>query len=404
LFAALLLCPASLHPQVHSPDTTCDNGNGQYSTRFQTGTTVSVGPLRKGAFAQRACAAKLTWGSEDIDVASDAAQIGIDVLGADLGLGKPVVAFQIDETGDGTHRTYQIYSLAKPPRLLETITGGDSYVAADTDLDGKVEIWTDDASAVDGFEGVPLHSFDFAPTVVLRFEKKHLVDASSEFTPDYDTQIAQLRAQIEPQDLAAFKNSDGVLPVSGSGDELHRLMRTKIKVLEIVWAYLYSGREAEAWAALQQMWPSRDLNRIQAKISEVPQRGILHGVDRKTGKPRHNPRVHIYNATGNAEVAEVSAVNPDGSAAGRILQQTPLVQPKSILLRRPPPTEVEDFHPSDASVELVVDAAGKVRSAKLLSGADPRWIQASAGWHFIPASSDGTPVACRFRLSVWDLK
>lgn len=55
-------------------------------------------------------------------------------------------------------------------------------------------------------------------------------------------------------------------------------------------------------------------------------------------------------------------------------------------------------------MELIVDAAGKVRSAKLLSGRDTRWIQASAAWHFIPALRDGSPVACRFRLSVWDLK
>jgi len=406
LFVAVLFCPVTLRPQIHPPDITCDNGSGEYSSRFFTGTTVSVGPVRNGAFAERACAAKLTWGSEDIGVASNAAQIGIDILGADLGFGKPVVAFQIDETGNGTDRSYQIYSLAKPPRLLFTITGGGSYVAADTDLDGKVEIWTDDASAVDGFEGVPIQSFDFAPTVVLRFEKKHLVDVSSGFASHYDAQVAEIRAQIEPQELAAFRNSDGILSlkISGSSADLHRLIRTKIKVLEIVWTYLYSGRDAEAWSALQKMWPSRDFNRIRPEISAVRQRGILRGVDRAAGTPNHKHQVHIYDATGSSEAVSWNPFNPNGGAPDSTNQEPFVIQPKSILLRRPPPSEVEDFRASDAAIELVVDAAGKVRSASLLSGADPRWIQAAAGWNFVPAFRDGSPVACRFRLSVWDLK
>jgi hypothetical protein len=100
----------------------------------------------------------------------------------------------------------------------------------------------------------------------------------------------------------------------------------------------------------------------------------------------------------------VNVLNPGGGAPDPTQGESPVLQPKSILLRRPPPAEVEDFHATDAAMELVVDAAGKVRSAKLLSGADKRWIDASAGWHFIPALRDGSPVACRFRLSVWDLK
>jgi len=342
---------------------------------------------------------------QDLTVASDAAQIVIDVLGADLSLGKPVVAFQIDDTGDGTHRTYQIYSLTKPPRLLYTITGADSYIAADSDLDGRIEIWTDDASAVDGFEGVPLKSFDSAPTVILRFEKKRLVDVSSEFTSHYDDQIAQIRARIEPQDLAAFKNSDGVLSIKATGATVdsHRLMRTKIKVLEIVWACLYSGRDAEAWSTLQQMWPSQDFNRIRAKISSVHQNGILRGIARETGTPKHKHEVHIFDATTSPSAGSWDLYRgpgpPDASE-----QETSVVQPKSILLRIPPPSEVEDFRPSRAAVELVVDAAGKVHSAKLLSGASTRWLQAANSWHFIPALFDGSPVACRFRISVWDLK
>jgi hypothetical protein len=404
--AATLFWPTAVHSQGRAQDITCENGSGEYSTRFSTGTTVSVGPLRNGAFAERACGAKLIWDGREISVASDASQVGVDVLGADLGFGKPVVAFQIDKTGDGANRSYQIYSLTKPPSLLYTITGADSYAAADTDLDGQVDIWADDAAAIDGFEGVPLKSFDFAPTVVLRFERKHMVDVSSEFLSHYDAQIADLRRQIDQQELAAFKNSDGVLAlnITRSSDELHRLARTKIKVLEIVWAYLYGGRDAEAWSALQDMWPSQDINRIRMALSDVRQRGILRGIDRASRRSHHKRQVHIYDATGSSGTVSWNVLNPGRGAPDTTNQEPPVVQPKSILLRRPPPDEVEQFRTTDAAMELLVDDAGKVRSAKLLDGADKRWIQASVGWHFIPALRDGNPVACRFRLSVWDLK
>ena len=154
-FAAMQFWPTAVHSQGQAQNITCKNGSGQYSTKFSTGTTVSVSPLRSRGFSKRACAAKLIWNGQETSVASDAAKIGIDVLGADLGFGEPVVAFQIDETGEGTHLSYRILSLKKPPRLLYTIAGADSYSAADTDLDGKVEIWTNDAAVIDGFEKVP---------------------------------------------------------------------------------------------------------------------------------------------------------------------------------------------------------------------------------------------------------
>jgi hypothetical protein len=406
LLAAIPFFPLAVHSQGPAQDISCENGNGEYSTKFSTGTTVSLGPLRNGAFAERACVARLFGNGQQVSVASDAAEVVIDVLGADIGFGKPVVAFQIDESGDGKHRSYRIFSLNKPLRLLYTITGASSYAAADTDLDGKIEIWADDAAAIDGFDGVPFKSFDSAPAVALRFEKNRLVDVSAEFLPRYDAQIADLRAQIDPHELAAFQNSDGILSmdIHRPGDELRRLARTKIKVLEIVWAYLYSGRDAQAWSALEDMWPSPDINRVRKALADLRQRGILRGIDRAPEKSNHKHQVHIYDETGTTVAVSQNVLNAAGGAPDTTSYDFPVVQPRSILLHRPPPSEVEDAAVSDAVLELVVDAAGKVRSAKLVKGTDKRWVQASAGWHFIPALRDGSPVACRFRLSVWDMR
>lgn len=402
-----MLCGISFWQMaVHSQaqDITCDNGSGEYSARFSTGVTVEVESMREGSFAERTCAAKLVSKGQEIHVASDVGQVGIDVLGADLGFGSPVVAFQIDTSGAGFNRTYQIYSLSKSPQLLYTITGGSSYRAADTDMHGHIEIWTDDAAAVDNFERGPSVDFDSPPTVVLRFEKGRLVDVGAEFLSYYDDQIAKLRSQVNQQDLAEFKRSDGHLYLSSlrSGEDLHRLVQTKISVLEIVWAYLYSGREHEAWSALADMWPVQDIDRIRTAVSSVHERGILRNVVPSRLPPQHGHEAKIYDAVNASTVVELT--NSDGGVPVPVQVESPITQPKSILLRRPPPSSGEPFPSANEMVELVIDAAGKVHSAKVINGTDEHLVKASAGWQFIPAFRYGRPVACRFRLNVSTLR
>jgi hypothetical protein len=88
-----------------------------------------------------------------------------------LGLGSPVVALEVKRSSADPLMEYDIYSLKEPPQKLRTITGGDFFRAAATDLNGRIEIWTADAGAIDNFENLPLSTFDFAPMIVLRFEK-----------------------------------------------------------------------------------------------------------------------------------------------------------------------------------------------------------------------------------------
>lgn len=402
LLAGLLLWLAAGFVKCGAEDITCESGNGEYSDRFASGVTVNVGAIRKGAFSERACFARLVWDGGEVPVVSDAGEVAIDVLGADLGFGKPVVAFQIDSSGTGSKRVYQVFSLNKPPRLLYTISGGDTYSASDVDLDDRVEIWTDDAAGLDGFERLPRADLDFVPTVVLRFEKNHLVDVSPEFRSHYDAQISEIRAQLNPSDLAEFKQSDGMLSpsVSRPSDEFHRLIRTKIAVLEIVWCYIYSGREPQAWSALEDMWPSSDMERIRAAILNARRHGILQGVDPPSRGPSHGHHATIYDAIGITYEQPRNPIN----GAPVTNSEPPIIQPKSILLRRPPPVPGESISRDEEIVELVVDAAGKVRSAKIVDGVDKKLAEAALGWHFIPAFRDGRPVACRFRLRVWPLE
>ncbi|HMJ20742.1 MAG TPA: hypothetical protein VK513_02495, partial [Terriglobales bacterium] len=158
----------------------CDKGSGDLRGSLPdktsgSGVTVLVGAAKGNNFALRTCQAFLTWPGQQIEVAHKVAQADIDVMGADLGLGSLVVAFQIKDTEDDPRIQYKIYSLSQSPQLLRTITGEDYFSAADTRLDGSVEIWTTDAAAVNGFENLPRSTFDFAPTVVLRFEQNKLI-------------------------------------------------------------------------------------------------------------------------------------------------------------------------------------------------------------------------------------
>jgi hypothetical protein len=379
----------------------CNGGYGTFEVKFATGVTVSVGPARNGDFSRRVCRATLVWDKQDLPVVPEASQVDIDVLGADLGLDMPVVAFQVRKSDADPSMAYQIYSLQKPPRLLRTISGGDFFSAADTDLDGRIEIWTGDAGAVDGFEHLSLSEFDFAPTIVMRFEGHRLRDASSEFRPHFDRQIEEVRARLDAQDLSDFRNSDGRLPVMSHlpAEQVHHLRIAKIKVLEIVWSYLYSGREQEAWHALVDMWPPSDFDRIRTSIMNAYAGGIRSQLDgASTGGSRFHVKhfAYIYDTVTNTETEHAD------SDAANLTADT---KPQAILLRRPPPAGIQDALPkSEEMVDLVVDAAGKVRSAKTVGAADKDLISATADWKFIPAFKDGRAVASRLRLAVVPLR
>ena len=283
---------------------------------------------------------------------------------------------------------YKIYSLEKPPRLLRTITGGDFFSAADTDLDGHVEIWTTDAAAVSSFDKLDLAELDSAPTIVLRFEHGDLLDASPQFQTYFDNQIAWLRKHLNPEDLRDFKSSGGQLSMAtaSAAERQHRLRQVKIKALEIVWDYLYSGRETQAWTALAEMWPDDDLPRIRTAIVNARTHGILSQIAGVSAVKR-SKRVRIFDAVTLSSVGKAEVTPPE-----------------PILLRRPPPPGIPDqmSSPTELLLELIIDSAGKVRSAEPTGRVkmDAALLQATAGWKFIPALNAGRPVASRTRVAI----
>ena len=74
------------------------------------------------------------------------------------------------------------------------------------------------------------------------------------------------------------------------------------------------------------------------------------------------------------------------------------------MLHRPisPGTPASAESHSETTLILVIDSAGKVRSAEPAGkGAiDTALIRAAAGWKFIPAFANGHPISCRTRFAV----
>jgi hypothetical protein len=384
------LCLVSGPCYAEIPDVLCNEGSGSFEAAFHTGVKVRVGAAKKDGLARRLCEVAMSWDQHNEVVASDAFQLDVDAFGVDLGVGAPVMTLQVKKSSADCCMTYLIYSLQKPSRLLRTITGGDYFSAADTDLDGRVEIWSHDAAAVAGFETFVLGELDAPPTIVLRFEGGRLLDVSPEFQSYFDGEIPKIREEIDQQDLLDFKSSNGALtpPTALSAERLHRLRRVKARVLEIVWSYLYGGREQEAWRSLAEMWPAADVDRIRTAVLDARTHGIRAEVDGvSTGPSGKKKRVVLFDAASR-------------SGTGK----SEIISPLPIQLRRPPFRMAEQSLPqAELLLDLVIDSAGKVRSAEpagKTKWADADLLRATEEWKFVPAFKGNRPVACRSRLAV----
>ncbi len=344
-------------------------------------------------------------------VATDIPILDLDVFGVDLDLGSPVAAFQMKKSKDDCCMTYKIYSLQRPPKLLRTLTGASSFAAGDTDLDGQVEIWADDAAAVDGIDHLSLAELDFAPPIVLRFEKGELLDVSSEFAPDYDKRIEKVRSALDEHDLNDFKSSDGKLLSNdpSESDRIHRLRAAKAKVLEITWLYLYSGRERAAWQTLDEMWPASDRERIDGIISKARVTGLrtqLDGVEspvpekRKVAKifdatPAHRELTQRTDSYHPLEVDESQAPTPVIAAIPILVRSSPMLGEANDALVQ-----------GELKVEFVIDSAGKVRSAATIGTTGWKGLDlmaALSGWKFVPAFKGHRAVASSM-VQIFSLK
>lgn len=368
--------------QARAYDVLCRNGNAAFEAHFRTGVQVNVGPPKNGRLATRACRATLSWGEEKVIIADRAAEIDLDMFGVDLGLGLPVATFQVKQSQGECCMTYKIYSLEQPPRLLRSLQGGTYFRGVDNNFDGQIEIWTDDAAAMNGIEGLRASQVQFPPTSVLRYQNGKLLDVSSEFQPYFDQVISKVRTEMDPEKLRQFKLSRGALRPNGSteleGSTNDPFLKIKEQVLQLVWAYLYSNRESEAWHTLAEMWPPADVGRIRIALMQELARGIRSQVDGVSHVPRpvhlHHPKIYNF----------------------------PTQKAQPIMVRFYPSAELGTLR-GKLRVDLLIDGAGKVWSVRV-SGKNKAAFRAvkrsTVNWKFIPAFFNERPVAGRLRMMV----
>jgi hypothetical protein len=401
----------------------CSGGYGQFQSTFETGISVTVDAVHSGSFATKSCEAVLSRAGHRTSAVPSAGEIDIDVLGADLGFGVPVIALDVRETEHDSGSSYEIWTLEKQPRLLTTLTGGESYRAVDANLNGYVAIWTTDTSAVEAFDGLTPSHIASPPTVVLRFEHGKLEDVSAWYRAQYDAQIKQLRATQTPAQLAEFKKSDGQLAFgSVPASSWVQLRKTKASVLGIVWAYLYSGRPDQAWTELQAAWPPSDEARIKSAVIAARAAGIESQVKtvaslKLPAKWNDTSFVYTYRKPASSaeekEVEQASPVSPGGALnmarpgkvgeenAPREIAVDAVPQPISLWRPAPPEQEIGQLMQSKETIELTVDEVGKVWSARMISpNTDPILVSAAAGWKLIPALKDGKSVAYLSKMTV----
>jgi outer membrane biosynthesis protein TonB len=189
-------------------------------------------------------------------------------------------------------------------------------------------------------------------------------------------------------------------------------------VLEIVWAFLYSGRPKQAWAELEKAWPDGDVARAKAAIVEARSRGIeseVANVATSTRPPKWNEAAGVYQflksdpaqqSGGHMVYGALGVTGSEGPVFVRDQQPTGLYaadkEPKAISLWRPPPSvEEQALAQTEETVLLTIDEAGKVESARMMAPrSDPALLQAAKNWKFIPASLDEKPVAYRLKMDV----
>jgi hypothetical protein len=181
------------------------------------------------------------------------------------GDGAPDLVFEGYSGGAHCCWSYWIVSLQERPALLAAFGNQrPATFSSEGSVQGRIRI-----AAADGafayFDGLSYVDSIF-PTVFLELQGRRLRDVSHRFVPSYDREIEHARARLSPALLQEFLRSDP------SREEKHEAFPV---VLEIVLAYLYSGREAQAWHVLDSLWPGSDRARIRAEILKARQQGVL---------------------------------------------------------------------------------------------------------------------------------
>ncbi len=276
----LMLCLLSVSGVARAQkEEECWRGRGKTLSRMLNGYLLQVGPVRaenpNEGYDGYWCGARvIAPDGTPLFLAEDAATKFNEVTGKDInGDGAPDAVFEGFSGGAHCCWTYWIVSVGSSPGLILKIENErevDFY-----EENGRVEIFTLDG-AFDYFDGLS-HAGTVFPRVVFRLQGNKLKDVGSEYWKAYEKEIAEALGKLTPDSLRRFRSvrMESIADCTVFETECFGVRKTKSLVLRIVLAYLYSGREEEAWKTLEEMWPPKDKERIRKLILETRAGGVL---------------------------------------------------------------------------------------------------------------------------------
>jgi hypothetical protein len=247
----------------------CYQGRGHVRKKLAGGFEIRISPSPdKEDIYDAECRAVVLDAKKKTIFAEDDWGFTIEVAGEDVNAdGIPDVVLEAYSGGAHCCWTYYIISLGAKPGLRKKFENNRDAAFFWDKEDRRIEIVTRDGN-FDYFDGL-CHACTPFPIVYLRLDGATLVDISPSSLDDYDAIISQNQKALTAPELQHLR----VLKENPSDDEESR--KTIYKALNIVFAYLYSGREAQAREALQQMWPPFDQERMWKLIGETRRDGIL---------------------------------------------------------------------------------------------------------------------------------
>ena len=227
----------------------CLNGSGDQTRRLPSGYVLTISPSGE---ARRPCSVELADSAGKVTYAAAGYAIRL------LGPGKGGAGLVVEQVSAAHSYKYAFFSL-DPPRLGVRLSNSFPFTLHSS-ADRTVLRTSEGAFGALGLAP------EFAPRadLFLEFDGHRLRDASASYRREYDHAIAQARQRLWARDLQALRDN-------GPLDQPE--MRQAI--LTIVGEYLYSGREKQAWQALEDMWPPVDREHIRRQILDARARGLL---------------------------------------------------------------------------------------------------------------------------------